>query len=708
MDQLVTEPTQKGGGTLDHVIICESDIDVVSDISVGPHAISDHCPVIVTIKQVMAERQVRRTLAVRPVSAVVASDFAQDIQESSLSSISDNDVSSMVSCYNAQLRLLLDKHAPVRNKSVVIRQKVPWYNAEVRTARSERRRAESTWRQSRLEVHREIYKSKHVQVVRKIEAAKVAFFNGKILESESDSCELFKTVNTLLNRKKNTALPVHGSEQQLANRFAHFFDSKIQKINLELANVRASCHHTYVNSGHSECLTRLSEFDRVTEEELTKIIRASPTKSCSLDPLPTSLLKDGPVFDTMLPILCKIVNTSLSTGLIPHDLKHAMITPLLKKKGLDGDNLKNYRPVSNLTFLSKLVERVVTKRIQDHMSKAGLFEKMQSAYRSNHSTETALVRVMNDLLCAVDKKQKVGLVLLDLSAAFDTVNHAVLLERLRESMGIEGTALQWFESYLSDRFQSVSVSGVTSDRFKLTTGVPQGSVLGPLLFTIYMSPLADLIKAHGLIAHFYADDTQIYICFRPAETSSAMSSLEECIEDVRAWMAHNFLKLNDDKSEFLVVSSRFDRTPVVSQLSVKIGEHTIKAATLVRNIGAFFDEHLSMTRHVNIMCKNAFFHLHQIGLVRKFLTFKAAERVIHSLVTSRLDYLNALLVGLPSQDIAKLQRVQNCAARLLSGQKRAEHITPVLNELHWLRVKDRIEFKILLLCFKCLNGFGPL
>ena len=140
---------------------------------------------------------------------------------------------------------------------------------------------------------------------------------------------------------------------------------------------------------------------------------------------------------------------------------------------------------------------------------------------------------------------------------------------------------------------------------------------------------------------------------------------------------------------------------------MKIGEHEIRAVPYARNIGAIFDEHLTMDRQVNSICKSAFFHLHRIGLIRKFLTTKAAATLIHAFVASRLDGLNSLLVGLPAQTIAKLQRVQNCAARIITGLARSEHITPVLNELHWLRVPERIEFKVLLLCHKCIIGTAP-
>ena len=582
---------------------------------------------------------------------------------------------------------------------------MPWYNAQVQHARLERRRAEHQWRHSKLEVHREILRAKHVEVVRTVEAAKGTYFHETIEKSHTDSRKLFQTVNHLLNRDRGRDLPTHlpGAEQQLANRFGDYFHSKIENINQNLEGIRGSLASVSFTPCEPEPNARLTVFDPVTPDELIKIIRACPTKSCSLDPIPTVLLQEPEVLSRLAPGLAKIVNSSLSSGTVPANLKEADVIPLLKKPTLDKEDLKNYRPVSNLSFLSKVIERVVASRLRAHMTQFNLFEPMQSAYRPYHSTETALVRVMNDLLMAMDRKQRVALVLLDLSAAFDTVNHSVLLDRLEHRIGLGGTALQWFRSYLSDRVQRVIVNGVRSNDHELGTGVPQGSVLGPILFSIYMGPLGDLIRSYGLSVHFYADDTQVYIWFEDHDTPNALSKLEQCIQSIREWMATNFLKLNDEKSEFLMLSSRYQQITG----TIKIGDHSVSSVPYARNIGAVFDQCLCLDRHVASICKAAYFHLRNIGLVRKYLTTNATKTIVQALVTSRLDGLNALLIGLPSNTIGRLQRVQNCAARVISGVGRSDHITPVLNDLHWLRVPERIEFKLLVLVFKCINNIAP-
>ena len=200
-------------------------------------------------------------------------------------------------------------------------------------------------------------------------------------------------------------------------------------------------------------------FCPVTVEEICKTIMCCSTTSCVLDPLPTQLLKTN--VDILSPVITRIVNLSLTTGKFPSSQKSAIITSLLMKASLDPESFKNYRPVSNLTFVSKLLERIVAKQLHDHFSQHHLYEKHQSAYRKRHSTETALTLVQNDILRAMDDSKATVLMLLDLSAAFATVDHNFLLERLKQC-GISCRAQSWFKSYLEDRSQKVHLHGSSS------------------------------------------------------------------------------------------------------------------------------------------------------------------------------------------------------------------------------------------------------
>ena len=197
-----------------------------------------------------------------------------------------------------------------------------------------------------------------------------------------------------------------------------------------------------------------------------------------------------------------------------------------------------------------------------------LQESFQSAYKAHHSTKTALLTITDDILLSLDTGDNVFLLLLDLSAAFNTVNHSLLLSRLENSFGITGTVLQWFHSYLSGRSQFVEINDTKSSVRDLTVGVPQGSVLGPILYLLYTAPLAEIVRSHGLDYHFYADDTQLYISFKDCDVDVARLRVENCVADICHWMEVNELKLNHDKTEIILIYSKYHTRPPFSYFSI--------------------------------------------------------------------------------------------------------------------------------------------
>ena len=623
-----------------------------------------------------------------------------------LGSATQSDSTDPLGVYNTCLRQLLDRHAPLVTRTVTDRTSAPWMTLEIKQAKVQRRLAERKWRESGLAVQREIYVKQRNLVSNMISKAKKGYLCNKIVNCGS-SRELLRLSSQMMGNFGDTMLPSNISPESLPDKFNEFFVHKTDEIRRSFDPDRPIPTNPVEFSG-----TAFAEFQLVTEDFVKTVVQEMPKKSCDLDPIPTSVLYD--CLDEIIPIVTSIMNKSLSSGIVPHCFKHALVKPLLKKASLDPNCLichscqrywsvlgQSWSQLLDLPFLSKVLERIVLKQFLQHLQSHSLLEPFQSAYRKCHSTETALLRVVNDLLQASDCGCVSILSLLDLSAAFDTIDHNILITRLRSTFGCSGMVLEWFISYLSCRTQSVFV-GHESTPSVLKCGVPQGSVLGPLLFTLYTHPLSTIICQSGISYHFFADDSQLHNSSVPSDFPVLACCWKDCIEDVAEWMADSKLKLNDDKTELMAIGTRSKLSQVIPNLApMSISGCDIPFSQSVRNLGFYLDETLSMDAHIKYLCRILFCQLRRIGKIRSFLSTDAANKLALSLILSRLDYCS-LLAGLPDNKLNTLQCIQSHAARLVLCKSRHESATTLLRTLHWLPVKARIQYKIACLCFQCI------
>ncbi|KAK3559376.1 hypothetical protein QTP86_012786 [Hemibagrus guttatus] len=400
----------------------------------------------------------------------------------------------------------------------------------------------------------------------------------------------------------------------------------------------------------------------------------------------------------LLPFITTVINGSLTSGHVPTAFKKARVIPILKKPALDPSDISNYRPVSLLSFLSK----IVCNQLSDYLMQKNLHDPNQSGFKAALSTETALLAVTEKLHAARSAKLSSVLILLDLSAAFDTVNHKTLLSTLR-SLGICGTAWEWFASYLDARSYQVTWKGLTSAPRRLSTSVPQGSVLGPLLFSLYTHSLGKVISSHGFSYHCYADETQLIFSFPPSDTT-ASARISACLADISSWMTAHQLKLNPSKTELLIIPG--DLSPA-QDLAISLSNSMISPTASARNLGVTMDNQLSFSSHVTNVTRSCRFLQYNIRRIRPFLSTQSTQVLVQSLVISRLDYCNSLLAGLPLNAICALQMIQNATARLVFSLPKFSHTTPLLRSLHWLPVAACIRFKTLMLAYKAKNGPAP-
>ena len=701
LEQHVLDTTHEKGHILD-LVITRATESSVSDLKIHPSAVSDHFPISFSLpwKRPSAPK---KEIHCRKTKDIELDKFIEDIGNSELVTSPPSDVSQLVELYDRTLSSVLDKHAPLTVKTITVRNNSPWFNDEIKEAKRKRRKAERKWRKTKLQVHLEIFKVQHNKVMALCKQAKSTYYCDKIDEFKDDYGKLFQLTNNLMFRKQQLSLPTHSCPKDLADKFIHYFSDKIAKIKDEFTDEQTrSTSEVVVDSTASQ--PSFTEFAPIDGKSLEKIILKGNSKSCGLDPLPTKLLKSS--LPVLLPTLCRIVNQSLSSGVMPDSLKIAQVTPLLKKPSLDVEDFKHFRPVSNLPYIGKLIERVAVAQMDTHMTTHSLHEVYQSAYRAHHSTESALLRVSNDVLRSIDRRRCVLLTLLDLSAAFDTVDHGKFLDRLESSFGVTGRARQWLESYFRERYQAVHINSSSSVRLPLTTGFPQGSVIGPFGFKPYTKPLSAIAAKHNVSIHLYADDTQLYVSCDPEDIESAVCRMEACIRDIRKWMHENHLKLNDSKTEFLTLGTKHQLSQL-GDVSIRIGEESILASASARNIGVLFDQEMNMKEQVNQIMRACYGQVRGIAQIRQFLTTKAAEILVHAFVTSRLDNHNSLLHGVPDYLLDRLQMIQNQAARIITKQKRSDHITQTLIDLHWLPIKYRIQYKMLLFAYKSQQSAAP-
>uniref|UniRef100_A0A8C1TLW0 Reverse transcriptase domain-containing protein n=1 Tax=Cyprinus carpio TaxID=7962 RepID=A0A8C1TLW0_CYPCA len=395
--------------------------------------------------------------------------------------------------------------------------------------------------------------------------------------------------------------------------------------------------------------------------DVSKLILSSHPTTCPLDPIPTHLLQA--ISSSVIPSLTHIINSSLHSGTVPSAFKQAWVSPLLKKPSLNPALLENYRSISLLPFIAKTLERVVFNQLSMFLVQNNLLDSNQSGFKSSHSTETALLSVTESLRLAKAASKSSVLILLDLSVAFDTVNHHILLSTLRK-MGISGTG-----HFLIPTSQ-IDPSGCLGGVKFLATGVPQGSVLGPLLFSIYMTSLGSVIQKHGFSYHCYADDTQLYFSFQPDDPTVA-ARIAACLSDISSWMNDHHLQLNLTMTELLVVPAN---PSLNHNYSIQLGSSTITPSKTARNLEVVMDHQLSFTDHIATTTWSCRFALYNIRKIRPFLSEQATQLLVQALVLSRLDYCNGLQVGLPACTIKPLQLIQNAAARVVFNESKKAHV----------------------------------
>ena len=597
--------------------------------------------------------------------------------------------------YNHKLRSYLDNQIPLITKSIKISSDVPWFSNEIRTQKKIRRRLEQTWKKTKITSDKNNYVQQRNLVKALVEKAKKDYYTNYVNKNTKNPQTLWSSINTLLYRKSVPTIP---DGEDVANRLSRYFKNKIVDIRNNFAPT-CQVDENVINEN-----IRLSTLNPVSVDEIKKVIAELKDKSSPRDPIPTSLLKT--YSEILSPTLCSITNCSLISGVIPHSEKISIITPIIKNKKGDKNELSNYRPVSSITTLSKIMEKIVYARLMTYLTQNDLLPQRQSAYRPGHSTETTLMRFHEDLTQAQNSGKITCVILLDSSAAFDTVDHKILIERLNKRYGIQHQALKWIENYLQDRVYSVRIKTTYSTPESMECGVPQGSVLGPVLYTLYTSPISDIVDKYNISHQIYADDASIYNSFTIDNTGESMAVLQSCILEIIDWYNSNRLKINPNKTE-LFISGSSQRLIALGDLSIEMNGNKIQGTQSTKLLGVKFDSTLTFKDHISTVTKSSYNFIRNLYKIRNFISESTATLIVNAFICSKIDYCNTLLYGCPNYVIQKLQNIQNSSVRLIKKLPKWAHISNERKNLHFLAIRHRISFRICCYVHKCLNNSAP-
>ena len=705
LHNIVHVPTIGSGHILD-LIIVKKDDNAVMQVEVEPSGlISDHSLINFQINFKICDK-VNKEIRFHRKNPLLTEMICTALSNSMNKSLifCEHDGSPCINCIVDVLRLksreIFENLCPLVSKSIVVKDlSNNWYNSDVRSAKRAMRKAEKKYTRNRTVQNFNDYKVKRQSKCVAITIAKQSYFLSKIELCGNDYKRLFNLLKTLLGDDKvSSTLPSHSSIYDLANKFKDFFTEKIDKIIDSFPNSINNNDH-FLPDFPVRCLNR---FSPVSPEETLILLNSMNKTYCKNDSVNMRLVD----FDINLAgYLSEIVNHSFYTGEFPVKEKFAYINPLAKK-GNDPDLLSSYRPIYNTSFLSKLLEKAALKQLSCHINSFNFLPIFQSAYRELHSVESALCRVHSDLISDLASGNCAMMILLDLSAAFDTIDRDLLLADLND-LGIRGEALSWVRSYLQDRHFCVVINDVVSDSVEMKHGVPQGTILGPFLFAVYVTSLQFLLNEFDVSFHCYADDTQIY--FRVTDERNDMLKVRRLSTRIQDWMNTRRLKLNTGKTEVILLGTRQKLENLNFDPDIIFCDSSVQFSSTVRNLGVIFDENLSMKQQANNVKRKVIGGLVNISKIAKFINKESRIKLVHGLVLSQLDYCNSLYYGLPNTVLHSFQMLLNSAARVIYQMPRfsRERITPKCIELHFLPIKARIEYKICILTYKALNFESP-
>lgn len=657
--------------------------------------ISDHCLTFMAYS-IKKPKFKAKIISRRDFRNFNETSFIKDIEKApwgNILAVADDDIDNKVTIFENIYREIVNRHAPFKTFRVT-RPSTPWFNDKIKKLMDVRDQYKNKFNLDKNSETEEIYKALRNKVSHSIRQEKIRVFNEKINAKIKNAKQFHKALKTFnVVESSNNGETTCNLDPNMLN--SSFVKNNNKKIDEDL-----------VGDEVNEILKTASRpsfsFTEVSEIQVIKMVKSIKTNSCGIDNISAFFLKLG--IEHSVYAFTNIINSSILYKKFPTRWKCALVKPLPKNN--NPIKAADYRPISLLPAFSKVVEKLMAKQMIGFLKDTNYFDKMQSAYKQYHSTVTALLKVTDDIYECLENSELVILILLDYSKAFDCANHKLILAKLQAS-GFRNDALDWIRSYLCDRTQKVITDSGESDWCSTLNGVPQGSVLGPLLFTVLVSDLGDAIERGRY--HMYADDTQLYYSCKCEDVNKTIKDINSDLERVANFSKTNCLKLNAEKSKFIIIGSRQNLKKLKNTLvdPITIDNNIIDRVYEAKNLGVTFDEELSWIRHVNLSIAKGYGKLKHAYRFKNFLSDLSKLNLIETYILSQLNYGDIVLQDLSMQLDNKLQKLQNGSVRYALGLRKFDHISAIIKNNKTLNMKNRRLLHSLCLMFKILNKKAP-
>ena len=699
LKQLITKATRidpaTGKGTLIDHIWSSPEIETISSGTfIG---LSDHLGTFVKLPKSFINYKPPKIIKYRNFKNYNSENFAQDfklnISKSKLDQMIENE--ELDKATEELVNIIYQTasiHAPIKYRKKKNKCKLPWSNANLKNKITNKNKLlQDMYTTKNPSIKKKV--SLEQKVIRNLKRSlKTAYYKKELDEAGTDPTKLWEIYNSLIGKHQpSEEIEPENLSQTKANEYNEYF----AEIGKKLVN-QSNLTEKDLNLPPTNHTQKFS-FKPETTESTEKLIDYLKIKTATgMDEINVRLVKD--LKKEIAPLLCKLINLGYSKKAFPHCMKKAIIRPIYKRD--NKNNISNYRPIAILPAISKIFERSAQIQFTKFFETTKRIIENQHAYRPQHSTITCLVETIDEVHQALDNKKHAALITLDLSKAFDCLNHNLLLQKLNH-LGLDDSSLAWTKSYLENRTQVTKFQHFTSNPTTSHTGVPQGSILGPLFFICFTNDLPTNFTKIGKV-NAYADDTQILVTTKT--TSELKQKIELAISTAQNWFQTNKMKINADKTKVLI----FNSSPEVKNITINItdenGSYEISSEEHIEVLGIFIDKDLNWKKQIKKIKRFAMGKIRNLHRINHMLSRKHRINLYLAVVSPQFDYGDILWGGCSQKESLSLQRIQNFAMKSILGKRKRYSTRKCMQELKFLSLEQRRQVHYTVFLHKALLG----